>query len=244
MKWKDVYGFEFEGSVDEYVEWKSLDKVFKPEEREVKHKVLSEPDSTNFLTVDTSLKPEKVRLYKSKHKVWTRAEKRIVKDIYERHIPATQWGMLLPERTEMAIRIEAHNMGLSKRKGEQWQKKRTITPKSYEPSRERMRFIGKRCAYYMHEFKWGREKAYGQAVVDWKTNKNRGHIASLGIVHPKDKSRTIIYSLVKWSPETAVTKTIDTFSSWDDAQKKMDEEKIADESIGEKYQYAILKKEV
>jgi hypothetical protein len=95
----------------------------------------------------------------------------------------------------------------------------------------RMKFLNTRAKYYMDNFNWSRDKAYGQASEDWKSGKPIGTVAS----------DELVFKVVKFDFASQKYVVVDVFSVEDDAKKCLAESRIADKTINGGAQFSIVK---
>lgn len=146
----------------------------------------------------------------------------------------------LPHRTKCSISTRKHQLKktgiIVQRYKTRYPKRTTLTEKQERfvksPANiERMRFLGQRARWYMTQYNWNRDKSWQQAGQDYKNGKK-----------PIAETRPTVYELIRWIPTIGKVECVDTFSNWEDAKNKLEECKTADLTIGEEYQYAIIKK--
>jgi hypothetical protein len=147
------------------------------------------------------------------HINWPENEDNILREFYINRkrgvkLKGKEYRMLcsiLAHRTKTQISARAENLGLTKITGLVPKKGSVVvaelpgmgkikakrkTSEWNKAQSDRFSFMGKRMAYYMKQYNWGREKASQQSAIDW--NNNKGIIAGENKVQVKNDSLKIV----------------------------------------------------
>lgn len=178
-----------------------------------------------------------VRVVKQVHNKFTDAELNILSihrddslDALERLLPNHPRGSILDRLHKLYGRPKS-DPARTRRKGKKdiYRKQDKETSKSVK----RMKFINVRSLYYMNTFKWSRDKAFGQACVDWRNGKT-----TIGKVSSDDG---MVYKVVEFDFASQKYNVLKVFDDEDDAKKFLAERKIADKTINGGSQFSIVK---